>query len=75
MAFTTESLVRIAAAGGGLVMDCKGHTVESLVKIAAATSQNGAKIILTNPYGLTVESLVRIGAAGNGNVIFDIRTT
>lgn len=75
MAFTTDSLVRIAAAGGGLIMDSKGHTVDNLVRIAAATKQNGAKIILTNISGFTVDSLVRIGAASDGNVIFDTRTT
>ena len=75
MAFTTDSLVRIAAAGGGIVMDCKGFTADSLVRIAAATKTNGAKVILTNLNGYTVDSLVRIGAAGQGNVIFDIRNT
>lgn len=75
MAFTTDSLVRIAAAGGGIVMDCKGFTADSLVRIAAATKTNGTKVILTNLNGYTVDSLVRIGAAGQGNVIFDIRNT
>lgn len=75
MAFTTDSLVRIAAAGGGIVLDCKGFTADSLVRIAAATKTNGAKIILTNLNGYTVDSLVRIGAAGQGNVILDIRNT
>lgn len=75
MAFTTDSLVRIAAAGGGIVMDCKGNTVDTLVRIAAATKQTGAKFVLTNTEGFNVDSLIRIGAAGAGNVIFDLRTT
>lgn len=71
MAFTVDSLVRISAAGGGLIIDSKGFTVDSLVRIAAATKAKGAKLTILNISGLTVDSLVRIGTAGDGNVIFD----
>lgn len=71
MSLTVDSLVRIAAAGGGLIIDSKGFTVDSLVRIAAATKTKGGKITFFNVSSLTVDSLVRIGAAGDGNVIFD----
>jgi hypothetical protein len=48
MSKTTDSLVRIAAAGGGMIIDCKGKTTDSLVRIAAATNQKGSKVIVTN---------------------------
>jgi len=73
MGKTTESLVRIAAAGGGLIIDCKSKTTDSLVRIAAATKGKGSKVIMTNLKNKTTDSLVRIGAAGNGNVILDVR--
>ena len=71
MALTVDSLVRISAAGGGLILDSKGFTVDSLVRIAAATKTKGAKLTILNVSGLTVDSMVRISAAGDGNVIFD----
>jgi hypothetical protein len=71
MALTVDSLVRIAASGGGLIIDCKGFTVDSLVRIALATKLKGAKITFTNLKGFTVDSLVRIGSAGEGNIVLD----
>lgn len=71
MALTVDSLVKIVAEGGGLILDSKGFTVDSLVQIAAASKANRAKLTIINISGLTVDSLVRIGAAGDGNVIFD----
>ncbi len=73
MALTVDSLIRISAAGGGLIIDSKGFTVDSLVRIATATKTKGAKLTIFNVSALTVDSLVRIGAAGEGNVIFDTR--
>ena len=75
MGLTVESLVRIASAGGGLIIDCKGYTVPSLERIAAASSSGEAKVIFTNTIGYSIDSLVRISAAGNGNVIIDTRST
>ena len=72
MAFTVDSLIRISEAGGGLIIDGKGLTVDSLVRIAAATKTKEVKLTILNISGLTVDSLVRIGTAGEGNVIFDM---
>lgn len=71
MALTVDSLVRISAAGGGLIIDSKGFTIDSLVRIAASTKTGGANLTIRNTSGLTVDSMVRIAAAGNGNVVFD----
>ena len=73
MGKTTDSLVRITAAGGGLIIDCEGKTIDSLVRIAAATKTKGSKIIMTNLKGKTTNSLLRIVDAGDGNVILDVR--
>lgn len=73
MGKSTDSLVRIAAAGGGLIIDCKGKSADSLVRIAAATNQHDGKTIMTNLKGKSTDSLVRIAAAGKGNVILDTR--
>jgi len=73
MSKTTDSLVRIVAAGGGLIIDGKSKTTDSLVRIAAATNQKGNKITMTNMGSKTTDSLVRISAAGQGNVILDLR--
>jgi hypothetical protein len=71
MALTVDSLVRILAAGGGLIIDSKGFTVDSLVRVAATTKTKGANLTILNISHLTDDSLVRIAAAGDGNVIFD----
>ncbi len=73
MGKTTDSIVRILATGGGLIIDCKGKTTDSLVKIAATANKKGGTVILINLEGKTIDSLVRIGAAGKNNVIMDIR--
>lgn len=66
-----SDLVRIAAAGGGLRLDCSKHMVSDLVRIAAAASQHKAIIILENCNGLMASDAVRIAAAGNGSVVFN----
>lgn len=70
---TTDNLVRIAAAGGGIILDCGTMTTDSLVRIAAAAANSGSKIILTNLGKKTTDNLVRIAAAGKGNVVLDVR--
>jgi hypothetical protein len=71
MALTVDSLVRISLAGGGLIIDSTGFTVDSLVRIANATKTKAAKLTILNISSLTVDSLVRISNAGEGNIIFD----
>ena len=66
-----SDLVRIAAAGGGLRINCKGKMVSDLVRIAAAGSGKRAMIVLENTEHIMVSDKVRIAAAGQGCVFFN----
>lgn len=66
-----SDFLRIAAAGGGLRLDCSKYMVSDIVRIAAAASQHKAAIILENCSRLMVSDAVRIAAAGKGSVIFN----
>lgn len=72
MSKTTNSLLKIVSAGGGLIIDGGGKTANSLVRIATAAKQSGATVIMTNLQGKTTSTLVRIASAGSGNVIFQV---
>jgi len=73
MKLTTDALIRLAATGGGMIIDCKDTSAESFVRIAASALNKDTKIILTNIQGFTIDALVKIGMAGQGSVIFDFR--
>jgi len=73
MAKTTDQLVRIVSAGGGLIIDGESKITDQLVNIASASSQSNSKIIITNISPKTSDQLVRIESAGKGNVILDLR--
>lgn len=64
-------LVRIAAAGGGLRINCQNKMVADLVRIASAGSNKHSVIILEHTEKLMVSDKVRIAAAGNGCVFFN----
>lgn len=70
---TTDQLVRIAFAGGGMVIDASDKTTDQLIRIASASSQSSAKVIIINVNSKTTDQLVRIASAGNGNVVLDLR--
>ncbi len=65
----TSELIKIAAAGGGLIIDADKRMTLELVKIAAAANN---KIIIKNINNRMTSELVKIAAAGKGNVIFDL---
>ena len=67
-----SDLVRIAAAGGGLRIDCKNKVVADLVRIANAASMGGGYLILENSDSIIVSDKVRIAVAGKGHVIFNV---
>jgi ABC-type molybdate transport system substrate-binding protein len=71
---TTDQLVRIAAAGGGMYIDASSRTTDQLVRIASAASSTGATIHINNSSNKTTDQLVRIAAAGSGCVVFDLNT-
>ena len=66
-----EEVVRIAAAGGGFRMDASMKQTDDLVRIAAAASNKGARIVFTGLKMRQTEELIRIAAAGQGCVFFD----
>lgn len=68
---TSDSLVRVAAAGGGVRLAAGKYTSDSLVRIAAAGSSTQARITIENSKALTSDSMVRIAAAGKGCVSFE----
>jgi hypothetical protein len=66
---STEELIQIVAAGGGLDLRAPGRSTDDLIRIAAAASGKGAQLIIS-PVGRSTEDLIRIGAAGKGCVLF-----
>ena len=68
---TTDQLVRIASAGGGMKLSMQNMTTDQLVRIANAAAKGGGQIILVNIDSKTTDQLVRIANAGQGRVIFD----
>lgn len=63
---TTNELVRIALAGGGLDLRNRKMTTDDLVRIALAASKHGAKVKIMSDR--TTDELVRIALAGKGCV-------
>lgn len=66
-----SDLVRIAAAGGGLKINCQGKMVSDLVRIASAASSKKSIVLLENTENIMVSDKIRIAAAGQGCVIFN----
>lgn len=66
-----SDMVRIAAAGGGLRIDCRGKLVSDLIRIAAAGCGRRGRIILENTSHILVSDKIRIAAAGQGCVLFN----
>lgn len=67
---STDELVRIAAAGGGMEIKAAARTTDDLVRIAAAASNKGAKIYFRGLAARSTDEVVRIAAAGRGCVVF-----
>jgi hypothetical protein len=67
---TTNDLVSIVEAGGGLDLDVSMRFTPDLVKIASAALKSGATVILRNIGMRVTHDLVEIAQAGGGRVIF-----
>jgi hypothetical protein len=63
---TTDDLIRIATAGGGLDLRNAGKPTEDLILIAAAASKARANIMIKG--NKPTEDLMRIATAGKGCV-------
>ena len=68
---TTNELVRIASAGGGLRFNGGGRVTDELVRIASATASGGGHLYLTGMSGRTTDEFVRIASAGQGRVTIE----
>ena len=66
-----SELLRIAAAGGGLHINCNGKLVSDLIRIAAAASGSHTIIVLENTGHFLVSDLIRIASAGQGCIYFN----
>lgn len=67
----TSDLIRIAAAGGGLRIDCSKRLTSDLIRIAASASSGGALVILENTSLMLSSDKIRIAAAGKGHILFN----
>ncbi len=68
---TTDDLIRIAAAGGGFILEAGNRTTDDLIRIAAAASGKGSFLHLRGVGNRTMDELIRIGAASKGSVVFE----
>jgi DNA replication protein len=68
---STNDLVRIAAAGGGFILDAALRSTDDLVRIAAAASTHGARVTFSGLKLRSTDDLVRISAAGKGAVMLE----
>jgi hypothetical protein len=69
---TTDDLVKVAAAGGGLEFRAALFSTKDLIRIAAAAATAGPRVQLTihEMMDRPTEDLVRIAEAGKGCVAF-----
>lgn len=66
----TNDLIRIASAGGGIVLDAAARPTDDLIRIASAAS-NGARVHFRGMAARPADDLIRIGSAGRGAVSFE----
>ncbi|WP_437550998.1 hypothetical protein WME97_08435 [Sorangium sp. So ce367] len=67
----TDQIVRVVAAGGGVIVDADKMS-DQLVAIAGAAAQSGGVVIVKGASRKTTDQLMRIANAGQGRVIFDL---
>jgi hypothetical protein len=67
---TTDELIRILLAGGGLSFDASLRSTDHLVRMALAARQSGCALELLNLDLRSTDELVRIALAGSGRVHF-----
>lgn len=70
MAHMVDSLVKVAAAGGSLMIG-EGYLVDSVVKIALAMKGKGGHLTVKSGKYLA-DSMVKISQAAPGQVTFDL---
>ncbi len=71
---TVDDLARIAANGGGLILDGSRYAVDDLARIASNAKALQALIVIRNTNRFGVDDMARIAANGGGCVVFDFLT-
>jgi hypothetical protein len=69
---TTEDLLKIAASGGGLVLDARGRNIIDLMEIAAQCADSNNTLYLKNCGGFATIDLMKIAAAGHHHVVVEL---
>ncbi|MFL1477485.1 hypothetical protein [Pseudomonas grimontii] len=70
MAYMVDSLLKVAAAGGSLVIG-DGYMVDNVIKIAQAMKGNGGHLTIKSQQYM-VDNMVKICRSAPGQVTFDI---
>ncbi|WP_252088716.1 hypothetical protein [Pseudomonas sp. MWU13-3659] len=71
MGSAIESLVRVATAGGSVVVS-GNYEVDGLVRVAMALKTKGQGTLTIKTSNAAVDSMVRIAMAAPGQVVFDL---
>ncbi|WP_425081183.1 hypothetical protein [Ruegeria arenilitoris] len=71
MLFDVETLVRLAAAGGGFKINAEDFYVDDLIKIAVAAGSKQSRIVVTKADEFDSDDLIRIAEAGKGCMLFE----
>ncbi|AHC36480.1 MULTISPECIES: hypothetical protein [unclassified Pseudomonas] len=70
MAYMVDSLLKVAAAGGSLVIG-EGYMVDSVIQIAQTLKGNGGHLTIKSQKYM-VDSMIKICRAAPGQVTFDL---
>jgi hypothetical protein len=68
---TADELDKIAAVGGGLVLDASARGVDDLMKLAVLSAGSGSTLFLKDCGGFETADLMKIAAAGAGHVVIE----
>jgi DNA replication protein len=69
---STDDLVKIVAAGAGLIVDGEAKSTDELIQIATAAGQSEAWVTIRNVAQKNTDELIEIAAAGDGAVTFEL---
>ena len=66
-----EDLIRVAAMGGGLIIDAENFAADDMIKFAAVCKGSGARLTIRHATSIADDNLFKIAAVGSGIVVFD----
>ncbi len=68
---STQEIMQIVAAGGGITMNGAARSTQELMQIAAAGASKGSRVTFTSLAARSTQELMQIAAAGRGCVSFE----